>query len=62
MPQLKTRSISVSAISPWLLEPAEDRRARPGAEVDAGAHALGQHARHVAVETAAGDVHDALDR
>ena len=43
-----------------LLQEREDRRTRPAAGVDARAYALRQHARDVAVEAAAGDVHDAV--
>ena len=44
-----------------LAQPAEDRRQAPGVEVDVGAEPLGQDARQVLGQPAAGDVGDAAD-
>ena len=57
MPQLKVRSISRSAMPPAARQPAEDRR-RPARRRDRACDAepVGQHARHVVDEAAAGDV------
>ena len=60
-PQLKVRSISRSAMPPISREPAEDRRHGDGVEVDVGGEVVGQHARDVVDEAAAGDVGEGLD-
>ena len=44
-----------------LLQPVEDRRARPARAFEPRLHVTGQHARHVFDEAAAGDVRHALD-
>ena len=46
---------------PRVAQPGEDRRQRPGVEVDRGAEALGQDARQVLGEAAAGDVGERVD-
>ena len=61
MPQLKVRAISASATPPVAREPAEHRRHRPGRGVDRAATSVGQHARHVLEQAAAGDVRQRLD-
>ena len=42
-------------------DPAEDRRQRPGAQVDFGAKPLGQHPRQVLGQAAAGDMGQGMD-
>ena len=62
MPQLKVRAISASATPPARCEPARRpaAAARRAASISA-AQALGQHARHVLDQAAAGDVGQRLD-
>ena len=45
-----------------VVQPVEDARGRPGAGVEVGTQPIGQAARHVAGQAAAGDVGQSLDR
>ncbi len=45
-----------------LRQPFEDRQHRQARQIDSDAEMLGQHARNVVGETAAGDVGKPLDR
>ena len=61
IPMLKTRCISSKETSPSRCDDLEDRRHRPRARLDDDVEPLGQHARDVVVEAAAGDVRHAVD-
>ncbi len=58
---LKTRCISVFVDLAEFLQPGEHRRHGPAAAVDRGGDARGQDAGQVFVQSAAGDVGDAVD-
>ena len=62
MPMLNVRNISSSAIAPARLQQLEERRHRPRAAIDRRGAPVGQHARQVVGDAAAGDVRHALDR
>ena len=62
IPQLKVRSISRFRDAAGLCKPAEDGRAGDGAKIDLGNGVLGQDARDVLDEAAAGDMGERLDR
>ena len=56
MPQLKVRAISPGLDIALRLEEGHQPRLRPGVGVDPGVEALGQDARDVLEQAAAGDV------
>ena len=62
MPQLNTRSISVGATPPVRASQREHRRHRPVRGVQRGGRAVGQHARQIAGQAAAGDVRRRLQQ
>jgi hypothetical protein len=61
-PQLKVRSMSSVGTLPASLQPDETPAAPSSAGIEPRAQAVGQAARHVAGQAAAGDVGQALDR
>ena len=60
-PQLNVRSISGSAMPPVAASQRNTRQHRHAREIDAHAESVGQHARNVLGEAAAGDVRERLD-
>ena len=62
MPQLKVAEHLGVGDAAGCAQPGEDRRQRPGVEVDLGAEAFGQDAGQVLGQPAAGDVGEGRGR